>query len=214
MSSYYANDRLGNLWTIDGSGKSQTTYEDFSGFGLPIAGSSGSSPFGFGGANGCQTDADTGLVLMGHRYYDPRLGRFLSQDPIGDGDNWYAYAGNDPVDETDPSGLFTPLYNNLGAGGGQDGTGEMTIGNPEGVAALDQAVEDAHGLAGFNGYWTHGVPTGFNSAGLPSLEQGDLVTEWVPGINNSMNGIMLEDHGQYRQQPTFLEKATKLLTIK
>jgi uncharacterized protein RhaS with RHS repeats len=42
---------------------------------------------------------------MGHRYYDTRIGRFLSQDPIGDGDNWYAYADNSPTNEIDPSGL-------------------------------------------------------------------------------------------------------------
>jgi len=32
-SAYYDNDRLGNLWTLDGAGKSQWTYEDTSGFG-------------------------------------------------------------------------------------------------------------------------------------------------------------------------------------
>ncbi|HEX2209907.1 MAG TPA: RHS repeat-associated core domain-containing protein [Longimicrobium sp.] len=39
--------------------------------------------------------------------YDPFLGRFLSEDPIGlaGGINQYAYAGNDPVNRSDPSGL-------------------------------------------------------------------------------------------------------------
>jgi len=106
VSSYYANDRLGNLWTRDpASGKSQLTYEDFSGFGTSTSGGAAGSPFGFGGANGCQTDADTGLVLMGHRYYDPRIGRFLSQDHTKSGRNWYAYAGNNPTNKTDPTGL-------------------------------------------------------------------------------------------------------------
>ena len=104
-SAYYSNDRLGNLWTLNGSTRSQLTYEDFSGFGGVTAGASGGTPFGFGGGNGCQTDADTGLVLMGHRYYDTRIGRFISQDPAGAGGNWYEYAGNSPNNATDPDGL-------------------------------------------------------------------------------------------------------------
>ena len=75
--------------------------------------------------NGCQTDPDASLVLMGHRYYDPRIGRFLSQDPIGDGNNWYTYAENNPVNNTDPLGLFdttgmnfTQIYNEADREGG------------------------------------------------------------------------------------------------
>ncbi len=108
-SSYYENDRLGNLWTLDyGSGKGYSAGYNFSGFGSWVyaEGSTG-NPFKFGGGNGCQTGADIGLVLMGHRYYDTRIGRFISQDPAGDGDNWYAYADNDPIDEVDPDGLFS-----------------------------------------------------------------------------------------------------------
>lgn len=61
--------------------------------------------FGFVGKEQYQTDGDSGLQLLGHRYYDPSIGRFLSQDPIQDGSNWYVYADNNPLGETDPEGL-------------------------------------------------------------------------------------------------------------
>jgi len=46
-----------------------------------------------------------GLVQMGARWYWPELGRFIQQDPVGDGTNWYAYVGNSPVVRADPEGL-------------------------------------------------------------------------------------------------------------
>lgn len=58
---------------------------------------------------------------MGHRYYDPRTGRFISQDPAGSGDNWYAYAGNNPVNKIDPSGLITQQDADAGAKALTDG---------------------------------------------------------------------------------------------
>jgi len=46
-------------------------------------------------------------MLLGARYYDASLGRFISRDPIRYRGriNLFAYAGNDPVNATDPSGL-------------------------------------------------------------------------------------------------------------
>ena len=85
-TAYYDFDQMGNLWTLDGTNKTQLYYQDTTGFGSAFAASpTSATPFKFGGGNGCQTDTDYGLVLMGHRYYDTRLGRFLSQDPAGDG---------------------------------------------------------------------------------------------------------------------------------
>ncbi len=44
---------------------------------------------------------------MRARWYDPDLGRFLSEDPIGlaGGINYYLFAANDPINLADPSGL-------------------------------------------------------------------------------------------------------------
>lgn len=44
------------------------------------------------------------------RYYDPQVGRFLSEDPITfrGGSNFYRYVNNSPVDRRDPLGLWSP----------------------------------------------------------------------------------------------------------
>ncbi len=55
-------------------------------------------------AFGYQSDS-TGLQLLGHRYYDPAVGRFLTPDPIKDGRNWFAYCENNPLTAADPEGL-------------------------------------------------------------------------------------------------------------
>jgi len=44
------------------------------------------------------------MLQLGARYYWPELGRFVSQDPIRDGINWYEYANNDPLLRIDPRG--------------------------------------------------------------------------------------------------------------
>jgi RHS repeat-associated protein len=36
-----------------------------------------------GGQWGYHADYATGLLLLGRRYYDPALGRFLTRDPLG-----------------------------------------------------------------------------------------------------------------------------------
>jgi hypothetical protein len=51
------------------------------------------------------------MLQLGARFYWPELGRFVQQDPIGDGMNWYGYVDGNPVVSVDPTGLFTPPSN-------------------------------------------------------------------------------------------------------
>ncbi|MFV2116385.1 RHS repeat-associated core domain-containing protein [Micromonospora sp. LOL_025] len=62
----------------------------------------------------------TGLTHLGAREYDPKIGRFISVDPINDPGNpqqlpAYTYAANNPITYSDPSGLIIPEYLNPGA---------------------------------------------------------------------------------------------------
>nr|WP_280113288.1 RHS repeat-associated core domain-containing protein [Salinispira pacifica] len=49
-------------------------------------------------------------------WYDAENGRFVSEDPVRDGVNWYAYVGNDPVNFVDPLGLDAVAESDSGSG--------------------------------------------------------------------------------------------------
>jgi RHS repeat-associated protein len=63
------------------------------------------NPFKYVGGLGYYADRDSGLMLLGKRYYCAGVGRFWSLDPAKDGFNWYEYANGNPVRYIDPTGL-------------------------------------------------------------------------------------------------------------
>jgi len=71
------------------------------------------------GYTGHKFDGDLGLSYMQARYYDPVIGRFYSNDPVGFKDiyrfNRYAYAHNNPYKYTDLDGK-EPVGLNFGGG--------------------------------------------------------------------------------------------------
>ena len=63
-------------------------------------------PFSYSGR---EYDSESGLYFYRARYLDPNTGRFLGKDPIGfsgQDQNLYRYVLNNPVNFTDPFGLF------------------------------------------------------------------------------------------------------------
>jgi RHS repeat-associated protein len=70
---------------------------------------------------GREWDPETGLYYYRARYYDPKIGRFISEDPIGFAAsevNLYGYVGGNPVSAIDPLGLATiPDPNGIVPGG-------------------------------------------------------------------------------------------------
>ncbi len=111
---YYHKDALGSIVQItDSSGQKTESYE-YDAFGnlLTPASSIGNRYY----FTGRELDSETGLYYYRNRYYDPSLGRFITQDPIGIADdiNLYAYCFNDPVNFTDPMGLEGKSNQNVG----------------------------------------------------------------------------------------------------
>jgi RHS repeat-associated protein len=64
---------------------------------------------------GKRIDQKSGLILFGLRFYDPSIGRWISQDPAGfiDGPNLYAYLHNNPLNCLDRFGLQTESTSNI-----------------------------------------------------------------------------------------------------
>ncbi|WP_297776494.1 RHS repeat-associated core domain-containing protein [Mycobacterium sp.] len=57
--------------------------------------------------DGQYEDNESGLYYLRARYYDPQTATFLTRDPLEDLTGQpYSYAAGDPIDGSDPSGLF------------------------------------------------------------------------------------------------------------
>ena len=102
---YYAQDAEGNVRGLINTAGAVVASYDYSPQG-ELVGSTGSvtNPYRY---KGREWDAEAGLYFMRARYYDPKVARFVSEDPIGvaGGLSLYAFGGGDPVNYSDPSGL-------------------------------------------------------------------------------------------------------------
>jgi RHS repeat-associated protein len=110
--SYYLADHLGSIVQTTSSTGAVTLTREYDPWGNALQGST-TAGYAF---TGREWDAETNLYYYRARYYDPKIGRFISEDPIGfkGGINFYAYVDNRPTIWTDPSGLvikrcFRPL---------------------------------------------------------------------------------------------------------
>ena len=103
---YYHTDYLGSVRVItDQSGK-VVFNADYFAFGTKfVSNGDFDETHGF---TGKEYDSDSGLYYYNARWYDPELGRFISEDPAADPNNpnLYSYCGNNGVCRVDPTGQF------------------------------------------------------------------------------------------------------------
>lgn len=108
---WYTYDANGNVvQVIDGTGAPVTmaavAWYEYDPYGSTIAGSDAylHNPFRFSTK---WFDAETGLYYYGYRYYSPRLGRWLTRDPVEEesGPNLLAFTSNQPLSRVDLLGL-------------------------------------------------------------------------------------------------------------
>jgi RHS repeat-associated protein len=109
-STYYEFDGLGSTDALVNDAQTATDRYTYRAFGLAnhTQGTTANNDFDFVGRQGYFKDPEINLYFVRARYYDYATGRWVTEDPVGysAGDaNLYRYAGNNPVNVTDPSGL-------------------------------------------------------------------------------------------------------------
>jgi RHS repeat-associated protein len=113
---YYLKDHLGTIkMTVDAAGNT-TGYDDYYPFGMQMDGrcnsSSADARYKF---TSKERDTESGYDYFGARYYDARVGRWLSVDALAieyPSLAPYVYAVANPLLYLDPNGLWTDPVNN------------------------------------------------------------------------------------------------------
>ena len=167
----YIYDAWGNHAVLDVNGND---IEDMSHIGNV-------NPFRY---RGYYYDVETGFYYLKSRYYDPETGRFISQDSIDYADpesinglNLYAYCGNNPVMNVDPTGksLIGCLVLLI--------IGIVASGVINGVVAGANAAEGESFWSAFAGGFVNGVISGIGLAvGLAVAVGGGIGALVVGGI--------------------------------
>jgi RHS repeat-associated protein len=108
---YFSQDHLGSTTALTGTTGKLVERINYDSYGN----STGSTRTRYG-FTGRERDQVTAMLYYRARFYDPQLGRFITEDPVGfaGGRNWYAYVSNDPANLTDPAGLWeTDAHNEI-----------------------------------------------------------------------------------------------------
>ncbi|MEX1098089.1 MAG: RHS repeat-associated core domain-containing protein [Planctomycetales bacterium] len=108
-TSYYHFDGLGSTRALTDSSQQVTDTNLYDAWGVEKA-STGTTvnPFRWVGEKGYCTDSETGRLSVRERQFEPIIAVWVSLDLAGfiNGLNRYLYAGNHPVLQRDPSGLW------------------------------------------------------------------------------------------------------------
>jgi RHS repeat-associated protein len=149
-------------------------------------------PFKYVGQYGVMSEPN-GFYYMRARYYDPKVGRFISEDPIGfdAGDvNLYAYVGNNPVMSIDPNGLWDARVHGRSGTQFVDDDPETAWWNPAGFKYHFSDTQTA--LAGMSNAtnqteynrWLHAWEDSYNPAHASVLTH---IGAWVKYVFSGFN---------------------------
>ena len=212
--TYYLHNGHGDVNMLMNENGSITKTYNYDAFGVEQDKvSNDTNPFRYCGE---YYDNESGLIYLRNRYYDSSMGRFITEDPIKDGLNWYSYCGGNPVVFVDPLGLFDynsqlkyepntynpdvkTLQNELAWNGYLSNNDIYGFFGEKTLAAVNQYKNDV-------GLWNSGQYEGV--VGLTTWQSLGLIYRSQQDINN---GVTVVNVGakQYFDVSKAVEKAVK-----
>jgi RHS repeat-associated protein len=223
--TYLHHDQQGSTRLLTGSTGTATGKCSYSAYGTPTCEGTTTTPLGY---DGQYTSSDTGLIYMRARVYDPTTAQFLTIDPLDAITRApYYYAGDNPVNEQDRTGLGEEVELCYPGGcispGGGGGAGS-------GKQGLEEVIEkNWHEFEGGLAHIWNEI-TGGGGGSLPKREQedgkahGKIPTYPPPGatreeLEEALEDIehtmpirqkQLEDKGEDKEHREQLEEERKL----
>ena len=178
---YYTNIHGDTAAKTNAAGEivSAAEYDAWGNSTAPIA-----SPFRYCGE---YFDAETGLLYLRNRYYNPTSGRFITEDPARDGLNWYAYCRNNPVNAIDPSGLRTYFINGIN-NSKEEGSPQYSIDFANKLT--EKGVEDVRTIGVYNGT---GTITGVCQVAMEMVNKGKYAENVANKILEDLENDPLAD---------------------
>ncbi|TDD82759.1 RHS repeat-associated core domain-containing protein [Actinomadura rubrisoli] len=179
----FGTDGLGSVTSIVSPSGTQAASYTYAPYGETTADNGWQSAVNLIRYTGGFSEPGSGLLKLGQRYYDAGRGRFTQQDAISNignpqNGNRYTYAGDDPINNVDPSGaLFTQLWDayssyqdgkTMGGAVGDllDGNTSVSQSTQADVAGMATSVGVAGGCMALAVYATGGL----GAAGIAGCE--------------------------------------------
>lgn len=169
---WYLTDGLGStVMLVDAAGQAVGLYlYDPYGETAEWCGACDGNPWKFTG----EYQDVTGMYKIGERYYSPELGRWTQSDPAANrinpgmpGEpNPYAYAGCNPINYTDPTGLYVRAVVHLAVG---------TVIFAISIMTLPEPITTATGVS------TFGIALGFGLMVDSAVQVGQCISELIYG---------------------------------
>ena len=184
---YLHHDQQGSTRLLTGSTGTVTGKCTYGAYGTPTCEGTATTPLGYDGE---YTSSDTGLIYMRARTYDPATAQFLGVDPLEQLTRApYNFAEDNPLNESDPTGLGDWL------GLGISSPGEVLFpGGGSGQACIGGTISYGGVSVGLEGCYVH-TPHGEGVTITPSATVGPGIGINVHAGAGESNACHVSEYG-------------------